>query len=63
MLESSKAPVKHMGNMPASQPQAQVNQLRHQRIKFAYANEGQKEEICTPDRSMPSSFMPETATK
>ena len=43
ILESSKVTTKHMRSMPASQPQAQVNQLKHQRINFAqYEQKGKK---------------------
>ena len=34
ILKSTKATVKYMRNMPTSQPQAQVNQLGHQRVNF-----------------------------
>ena len=61
-LESSKANAKHMRNVPARQPQAQVSNQSN-RVTFAtYKKEGQKEETSMNDMSVPSFFKPETAT-
>ena len=38
---------KHKRNQPASQPQAQINQLRHQRINLAQKKEGQDGKTAT----------------